>query len=58
MHKYSDVDIKEMLGILIVNIFVVFGKQIFQHSVGIPMGTNCVLLLDDLFSYSYDAKFI
>jgi hypothetical protein len=41
MHKYSEVDIKEMLGFLVDNIFVAFGNQIFQQTVGIPMGTNC-----------------
>jgi hypothetical protein len=52
MHRYSEVDIKEMLGFLIDNIFVVFGNQIFQQTVGIPMGTNCAPLLADLFLYS------
>jgi hypothetical protein len=49
MHKYSEVDIKEMLGFLIDNIFAVFGNQIFQQTVGIPMGTNCAPLFADLF---------
>jgi hypothetical protein len=47
-----------MLGFLIDNIFVVFGNQIFQQTVGIPMGTNCAPLLADLFLYSYEAEFI
>jgi hypothetical protein len=58
MHKYSEVDIKEMLGFLINNIFVIFGNQSFQQTVGIPMGTNCGLLLADLFLYCYEAEFI
>jgi hypothetical protein len=58
MHKYSEVDIKEMLGFLIDNIFVVFGNEIFQQTVGIPMGTNCAPLLADLLLYSYEAEFI
>jgi hypothetical protein len=58
MHKYSEVDIKEMLGFLIDNIFVVFGNQIFEQTVGIPMGTNCAPLLADLFLYSFEVKFI
>jgi hypothetical protein len=58
MHKYSEVDIKEMLGFLINNIFVVFGDQIFQQTVGIPMSTNCAPLLAVLFLYSYEAEFI
>jgi hypothetical protein len=56
MHKYSEVDIKEILGFLIDKIFVVFGNQIFQHTVGIPMGINCAPLLVDIFLYSYEAE--
>jgi len=40
------------------NIFVMFGGCVFQQRVGIPMGTNCVPLLADLFLYSYEADFI
>jgi hypothetical protein len=58
-YKYSEanikgvLDIKGMLGFLVDNIYVVFGEQVFQQIVGIPMGTNCVPLLEDLFLYSY-----
>jgi hypothetical protein len=47
-----------MLEFLIDNIFAVVGGQVFQQSVGIPMGVNCAPLLADLFLYSYDAEFI
>jgi hypothetical protein len=57
-HKYSEVDIKEMLGLLIDNIFVGFDNQIFQHTVGIFMDTDCAPLLGDLLLYSYEAEFI
>jgi hypothetical protein len=57
-YKYSDVDIKGMLGFFVDNIYVVFKDQVFQQSVGIPMGTNCALLLVDLFLYSYEAEFV
>jgi hypothetical protein len=57
-HKYSEADIKSMLGFLVNNIFVVFGNQVFEQSVGIPMGTNCAPLLADLFLYSYEAEFV
>jgi hypothetical protein len=43
-HKYSEVEIKKMLGFFIDNIFVVVGGQVFQQSVGIPMDTNCAHL--------------
>lgn len=36
----------------------VFGDQVFQQSVGIPIATNCASLLADLFLYSYEAEFI
>jgi hypothetical protein len=58
MYKYSEVEIKKMLEFLIGNIYVVVGGQIFQQSVGIPMGTNCAPLLGDLVLYSYEAEFI
>jgi hypothetical protein len=57
-YKYSEADIKGMLSFLVDNIYVVFGDQVFQQSVGIPMGTNCALLLADLFLYSYEAEFV
>ena len=43
---------------MIDNIFVIFGGRVFQQTVGIPMGTNCALLLTDLFLYLYEADFI
>jgi hypothetical protein len=57
-HKYSEVDIKGILGFLVDNIYVVFGDQVFQQSVGIPMGTNCAPLLADLLLYSHEAEFV
>jgi hypothetical protein len=57
-YKYSEADIKGILGFLVDNIFVVFGDQVFQQSIGIPMGTNSAPLLADLFLYSYEAEFV
>jgi hypothetical protein len=57
-YKYSEVEIQKMLEFPIDNIYVVVGEQIFQKSVGIPMGTNCAHLLADLFLYSYEVEFI
>ena len=47
-----------MLEYLIDNIFLEFGGQIFQQTVGVLMGTNCALLLANLFLYSYEAEFV
>ena len=57
-YKYSEADIKGikgMLGFHVDNIYVVFGDQVFQQTVGIHMGTNCAPLLVDLFLHSYEA---
>ena len=36
-----------------------FGNQdVFQQTVGIPMGTSCAPLLADLFLYLYEAEFV
>jgi hypothetical protein len=46
-----------MFGFIADNIYVVFGDQLFQQSVGIRMGTNCAPLLADCFLYSSEAEF-
>ena len=51
-NKYTEEDIIKMLEFLVDNIFVVFAGKVFQQLVGIPMGTNCALLLADIFLYS------
>ena len=47
-----------MLEFLIENMFVFFGRHGSQQTVIIPMDTNCVPLLIDLFLCSYEADFI
>jgi hypothetical protein len=40
-YEDSEENIKGMLGFLVDNIYVVVGDQVFQQSVGIPLGMNC-----------------
>jgi hypothetical protein len=47
-----------MLSFFADSVYVVFADQVFQQSVGIPMGTNCAPLLEDLFLYSHEAEFV
>ena len=56
--KYTEFDIVNMLNFLVDNIFVEFGGQVYQQTIGIPMGTNCAPLLADLYLYSYEAEFM
>ena len=57
-NKYSADDIIKMLEFLVDNIFVVFPGKVFQQTVVIPKGTNCVPLLADIFLYSKEADFM
>ena len=57
-NKYTASDICKMIEFLVDNIYVRFGGQLFRQTVGIPMGTNYVSLLGDLFLYSYENEFL
>ena len=55
---YTADQICRMVEFLIDNIFVKFGGCHFRQVTGIPMETNCVPLLADLFLYSYESEFL
>ena len=55
---YTADNICKMIEFLIDNIFVQFGGRLFCQASGIPMGTNCVPLLADLFLYVYENEFL
>jgi hypothetical protein len=57
-NKYSEVKIVKILEFLIHNILLFVDEQVFQQSVGIPMGTNCAPLFADVFLHSYEAEFM
>jgi hypothetical protein len=57
-YKYSEADIKCMLCFLVDIIYLVFGYQVFQQSINIPMSTSFTPLLAALFLYSYEAEFV
>ena len=56
--KFPETDIINMLECLIDNVFVIFSGRVFQQTIDIPMGKNCVPLLADLLLFSYEADFI
>ena len=39
-------------------IYIRFGTKLYRQIVGIPMGTNCVPLVADLFLYCYERDFM
>ena len=46
------------LSYLLDNIYIIFGTKLYRQIVGIPMGTNCVPLVADLFLYCYERDFM
>ena len=54
---YTYDDIVKMIA-LIDKIFVQVGGRVYQQTIGIPICTNCVPLLNDSFFYSYQADFL
>ena len=57
-NNYTANDFCKMTECLVDNIYVKFGGQLFQQTIGIPTGTNCAPLLADLFLYSYESEFL
>ena len=48
----------EALIYLLDNIYIRFGTKLYRQIVGIPMGTNCALLVADLFLFCYERDFM
>ena len=48
----------DALHYLLDNIFIRFGLKLYRQIVGIPMGTNCVPLVADLFLFCYERDFM
>ena len=49
---------RDALHYLLDNIFIRFGSKLYRQIVGIPMGTNCVPLVADLFLFCYERDFM
>ena len=43
---------------LLDNIYIRFGSKLYKQNVGIPMGTNRVPLVADLFLFCYERDFM
>ena len=48
----------EALIYLLNNIYIRLGTKLYRQIVGIPMGTNCVPLVADLFLFCYERDFM
>ena len=48
-----------MLSIIFLDsLFISFGSKVYGQIVGTPMGTNCALLVADLFLFCYERDFM
>ena len=50
--------VREALSFLLDNIYNRFGSKLYRQIVGIPMGTNCALLVADLCLFRYERDFM
>ena len=48
----------DALHYLLENIFIRFGSKLYRQIVGIPMSTNCVTLVADMFLFCYERDFM
>ena len=47
----------DALSYLLDNIYIRFDTKLYKQIVGIPMGTNCVPLVADMFLFCYERDF-
>ena len=57
-HLWSCQNVCDALSFLLDNIYNRFGTKLYRQIVGIPMGTNCVPLVADLFLFCYERDFM
>ena len=56
--SWSCQNVCDALTFFLDNIFIHFGNKLYRQVVGIPMGTNCVTLVADLFLFCYERDFM
>ena len=57
-HAWSCQNVCDALTFLLDNIFIRFRTKLYRQVVGIPMGTNCAPLVEDLFLFCYKRDFM
>ena len=55
---WSCQNVCDALVYLLDNIFIRFGTKLYRQTIGVPMGTNCVPLVADLFLFCYEGDFM
>ena len=57
-HLWSCQNVCDALSFLLDKIYIRFDTKLIRQIVGIPMGTNCAPLVDDLFLFCYERDFM
>ena len=57
-HAWLCQNVCDALIFLLDNIFIRFGTKLYRQLVGIPMATNCALLVADSFLFCYERDFM
>ena len=56
--RVSEGELLELLEFLIDNVYIQVGNKVFRQRIGVPMGTDCVPLLGNLFLFYYEYKYM
>ena len=57
-HNITEEKLTKLVEYLIDNIYVSIGNRVYRQCVGIPMGTDCALLLANLFLFYYEYRYM
>ena len=57
-HSITEEQFVAYVEYLIDNIYVSIGNRVYRQCVGIPMGTDCALLLANLFLFFYEYSYM
>jgi hypothetical protein len=58
MHSLTKENLMKLIKVLVTNIFVVCGNDVYRQEKGIPMGTDCAPFLANLYLYARESKWI
>ena len=54
----SEAELIELIELLIDNIYITYGGDVYKQWIGIPMGTDCAPFLANLYLFALEYKYI
>jgi hypothetical protein len=57
-HNLGEEELADLIDLLVDNIYVVYGGQVYKQDIGIPMGTDCAPFLANLYLFALEHQWI